>query len=339
MSQQQLIKKAIINVKSILDLSIHSYESKRIAIIYDLDHPLANILYHAYRANLINAEFIEFNDSNKNDLITLFDSLEKGDLVIMIQSSNFRINEFRIRLHLFEKGVKVVEHMHLYRNSTDQYDTYINSLNYDKKWYQRASESLNSTLVNLDSLVIQYKDDKLEINGKLELPKPNIGDYTNMKNIGGAYPIGEIFTEVEDFKNLNGTVWIYGYANKNFDVIFVEPFWVKIIESLIVEVSPEAPIEFCEIIKHVSEYETPLIREIGFGLNKAITRDKPLGDITAYERTIGFHLSLGHKHSVYKKEGIKAHKARFHIDLFIQTDIIFTDKTVIFENNKYVFDI
>jgi aminopeptidase len=323
------------NIKDIIDLSIKANESEKVIIIYDQDHYLAEVLLEAYKASLPNAQYIEFEQDSKDKLITEFETLQPNDLVVMIQSSNFRINDFRIRLYLFERGIKVIEHMHLYRNTQPQWSTYIDSLAYDQKWYQQSSKFIVNNLVQASSLTITSKDKELNITGPVEIPKLNIGDYTGMKNIGGTYPIGEVFTEVQDFDDMNGSVYVYAYANKNFDVTMVEPFWIRIEKSLVVEVDSNAPQEFRDIVEHVKTYESPLIREVGFGLNQAITKDKPLGDITAYERTIGLHLSLGHKHSVYKKPGIQAHKARFHIDLFITLDSIKTNRGEIFSNNKY----
>ena len=71
------------------------------------------------------------------------------------------------------------------------------------------------------------------------------------------------------------------------------------------------------------------------GLNRAITREHHVNDITAFERILGMHLSMGEKHSVYKKEGIITHKARFHVDLFPVVTRATADREVIFENGKY----
>ena len=85
-----------------------------------------------------------------------------------------------------------------------------------------------------------------------------------------------------------------------------------------------------DIIKLVSSLERPLIREIGFGLNRAITKERYLGDITAFERILGMHMSLGEKHSVYKKPGIRTNKSKFHVDLFLEIDKVKADGLVIF---------
>jgi len=78
------------------------------------------------------------------------------------------------------------------------------------------------------------------------------------------------------------------------------------------------------------------MREIGFGLNRAITRENYIKDITAFERILGLHISLGEKHTVYKKEGIRAKKTRYHVDLFLDVDSVLADGEEIFKNGEYI---
>lgn len=39
----------------------------------------------------------------------------------------------------------------------------------------------------------------------------------------------------------------------------------------------------------------------------AMSKNKPVNDMTAFERQAGLHLSLGKKHNVFKKPGMKAY--------------------------------
>jgi hypothetical protein len=48
------------------------------------------------------------------------------------------------------------------------------------------------------------------------------------------------------------------------------------------------------------------------------------------------HLSMGEKHSVYKKAGITTHKTKFHVDLFPIVDRALLDGKLIFEGGKYL---
>jgi leucyl aminopeptidase (aminopeptidase T) len=173
------------------------------------------------------------------------------------------------------------------------------------------------------------------VTGGVESPKLNIGDYTGMENIGGTFPIGEVFTESKVFAQMNGSFQIYAFAGPDFSINMHKPFRVEVKEGQIVSWADDAPESFIKIVEVIKEYERPLIREIGFGLNRAITKERYLQDITAFERILGMHLSLGEKHSVYKKEGITTHKTKFHVDLFPVVDRVTADGEVIFENGKY----
>ena len=63
-----------------------------------------------------------------------------------------------------------------------------------------------------------------------------------------------------------------------------------------------------------------MVRELGMGLNTAITTTTPLSDINFYERKIGIHLSLGKKHGIYGKKLPKTEVQRFHIDVFVAVE-------------------
>ena len=94
---------------------------------------LLSILTAAYRAALPNARFIDFDTTAKEEVIAMFSTMQPSDLVVLIQSSNFLLNEFRIRLHLFQQKLKVIEHTHLHRNTEEQWEVYINALAYDSR--------------------------------------------------------------------------------------------------------------------------------------------------------------------------------------------------------------
>jgi leucyl aminopeptidase (aminopeptidase T) len=261
--------------------------------------------------------------------------MQPNDLVVLIQSSNFRLDDFRIRLHLFQKKLKVIEHMHLYRNSESVWDVYINSLAYDPLWYRVIGPKIKEKLEQAQELVVSGGGVTLTFQGGLELPKLNIGDYTGMANIGGTFPIGEVFTEAKDFSRVNGSFMVYAFAGTDFEINMHTPFRVDIKEGIVVGWDDSAPAVFAEVIEQIKTNERPLLREIGFGLNRAITRERYPEDITAFERILGLHFSLGEKHSVYKKEGITTHKARFHVDVFPLVDKITADGVVIFEAGEY----
>ncbi len=382
--RKELVENATKNIRDILDLSIklNTHENKyedgnknieSILVIYDTQYGLSNILNSGYKKVLSEmygdnfkekVKFLDFDKSNKEEILGEIDNLKEKDLVVMIQTTNFRLDDFRIRLHLFSKKLKVIEHMHLNRNKKEVWDVYVNSLEYDREYYYNTAHAIKNKIDsskkltissginneegsgNLGSDVAAAKIEKKKVNlivdSELEEAKLNIGDYSEMENIGGTFPIGEVFTESKEIKNMNGEVMIYALANADFTMQMYEPFLIKIESGVVVEYGDNAPKDFIDIYNQVKSYETPMIREIGFGLNKAITKERYLGDITAFERIYGMHLSMGEKHSVYKKEGLISKKTKYHVDLFPVVDFVSSvnkntnTEEVIFENNKYV---
>ncbi len=342
MTIESLIDIAKINVRDILEHSIlfDSAKGDVALVIYDKQNGLTEIITEAYRANLPTARFIDFDTVSKEEIISEFEKLnttdEKKDLVILIQTSNFRLDDFRIRLHLFQKKLKVIEHMHLYRNSSEVWDVYVNSLAYDISWYRHVGPKLKEKLDSSKNIKIKSKDAELFVDSELESAKLNIGDYEGMENVGGTFPIGEVFTEAKALESMGGEVYIYAYADKDFNISMHEPFKIKIENGIVVGWAENTPESFVDIIKVISEYERPLIREIGFGLNRAITRERYLGDITAFERIYGMHFSLGEKHSVYKKAGIQTNKSKFHVDIFPIVDLVETEIETIYKDGEYL---
>jgi aminopeptidase len=334
----ELTQKATQNISDILTQCIHfdtDGENKAL-VVYDSQNGLTGILTQAYRNVLPNAKFVDFDTMIKEEILAEFALMSANDLVVQIQSMNFRLDDFRIRLHLFGQKLRVIEHMHLQRNKSEVWDVYIDSLAYDSSWYRVVGPNLSKKLENTSTLEIFSKDAVLTVVEGLEIPKPNLGDYTGMDNIGGTFPIGEVFTEAKAFANMNGSVYIYAFADKEFNIDMHEPFRIDIEKGIVVGYAEDAPKMFTEVYEAVTALERPLIREIGFGLNRSMTKEKYLGDITAFERILGLHLSMGEKHSVYKKEGIIAKKSRFHVDLFLAADKVTSDGKVFFENGKYI---
>lgn len=332
---QTLIEKAVTNLRNTVSIALQYTENERALVIYDTHHELANILTAAYRIVLPNAQFLDFDSSTKETIIAVCDELSPKDLVVLIQSTDFRLNEFRIRIHLFQRELKVIDHLHLSRNSEDSWETYIKALEYDIDWYRGVGKRLKSTLEAADEIRLQTNDCELIVKGGVELPKLNIGDYEGMKNIGGTFPIGEVFTEAKDLNLMNGSVMIYAFAGQDYHVTMHDPFRIDIKDGYVASWSENAPKAFVDIVSQVKTNEGARIREIGFGMNRAITKDTPLNDITAFERTLGTHLSLGEKHTVYKKPGITADKTRFHVDLFPATKAVYADDVQIFDGKTY----
>ncbi len=335
MEIQELQQTANANVADILKYALKHEPPARALVVYDTENELTNILTEAYRQALPDARFIDFNTHTKDEIIAEFDALSPRDLVVLIQSMDFRLNEFRIRIYLFQKKLKVIDHQHLYRNTPDSWLTYINALAYEPEWYRGVGTRLKSVLDTTKELRIICRDSALTITDSLEPAKLNVGDYTGMENIGGTLPIGEVFTEAKDLIKMNGSIHVYAFAGTDFHINMHEPFRVDIKDGLVTGWGENAPQSFADVVSQVASHERPIIREIGFGLNRAITREHYLKDITAFERILGMHFSLGEKHTVFKKQGITADKTRYHVDLFPIVDCVYADDAVIFDGKTY----
>ncbi len=334
-NKKELVAQATKNIHDIVTIALEHSAPHRALVVYDTENELTQILTAAYRIVLPEAEFIDFNSQTKDEIIAAFDALAPRDLVILIQSSDFRLNEFRIRIQLFQRKLKVIDHLHLYRNSPDSWPTYIDALAYDIDWYRGTGWRLKQKLETTETLRILGEDSELIVTGGLEIPKPNLGDYTNMENIGGTFPIGEVFTEAKNLSAMNGTLMVYAFADTDFHIGMHEPFKITIKDGLVIDWEERTPESFAKIIAQINSNERALVREIGFGLNRAITREHYLNDITAFERIHGLHFSLGEKHTVYKKAGIVPDKTRYHVDIFPVVQAVYADDTVIFENDIY----
>lgn len=333
---ETLIATATKNVADIVSLAVKHAPPERALVVYDTDSGLTQILTTAYRNVLPTATFMDYNAHTKEEIIAAFDSLSPRDLVVLIQSSDFRLNAFRIRIQLFQRKLKVIDHLHLYRNTPDSWETYVNSLAYDPAWFHTIGRWLKEKLDGTETLRICSNDTELLVTGGLESAKLNIGDYTGMDNIGGTFPIGEVFTEARNFEYMNGTIKVYALADTDFHTAMFEPFTVTIEKGLVTGWSDNTPQAFVDVIAQIKTNERALVREIGFGLNRAITRLKYLRDITAFERLLGLHFSLGEKHTVYKKQGITPDKTRYHVDIFTEITRIYADDELIFENGEFV---
>ncbi len=332
----ELVSLTTKNVGDMINIALEHTSNHNAVVIFDTDTELTQIITEGYRNALPEARFINFSETPKEDVILAFDSLLPHDLVVLIQSTDFRLNEFRIRIHLFQKELKVIDHQHLYRNDPDSWITYIHAIAYDPSWYRTIGPKLKNIIDASQALRFVAPDGELLFTNGFESSKLNIGDYREMKNIGGTFPIGEVFTEAKELQNANGAMYIYAFAGTDYHIHMHDPFRVDIKDGLVVGWSSNTPVLFTEVIAQIQKNERAIIREIGFGLNRAITRENYVKDITAFERLVGVHFSLGEKHTVYKKQGITPDKTRFHVDVFPVIESVFADEKLIFQDDMYV---
>lgn len=329
-----LLALAIKNLGDTLRLAFEHQATDPALVIFDDEHELTKLLVEAYRAVLPSAEFLRVADTTGEAIRERFKQMPAGALVVLVQTTNFRLNEFRFRLEIFACNLKTIEHSHLNRQSEAQWQTYIESLAYDPTYFRPLGHALKERLDRCKHVVVECGSHRLTYDGPMEESKLNVGDYRGMKNVGGTFPIGEVFTEAQDLSKTNGEILIYGLAGLDHMVQIHEPF-LAIIKEGIIEASPEAPEIFHHTLGLIREQERALVREFGLGLNPAMNRTHVLNDITAYERMTGLHLSLGEKHGIYKKPGLEPGKTRYHVDVFVAADRILIDDEVVFKNGVY----
>ncbi len=326
----------ITHLKNIIEKNA-SITTQNILLIYDLCSPLSILLTKAYKEILtsFNYQTIEFQEEKIPEIKQQCKALHKGDLVILVQSMNFRISDYRIRMELNTQGILVLEHSHLQLITEKQIPTYLNSLTYLYPTYKKQATALNALILKAKKItVFTSGGNNLVYEGPFEAVKENIGDL--QQTLGSFYPIGEVFTEPCDLTKVNGALAVYAYPDAHYLTQIVKPFSLTIQEGCIISHDgPEAFEKLLELVRNETSEKKVHIREMGFGLNPFIGKEKPLGYVSAHERQNGFHLSLGLKHGIYRKKLPKHIPQKYHIDLFADVEEIRIDEKIIFSNRAY----
>jgi hypothetical protein len=295
-------------------------------VVYDRHTGLSRALTAGYRHNLPQAQFIDFDTVTHEQVLAAFRAMPSGALVVLVQSSNFRLDGFRIRVELFKLGLKVIEHVHLNRMPGEQGRIYVEALEYDADYYRGTGRSLKSRIDAAREIIVCGGDERLVFAGGMEAAKLNIGDYSEMANVGGQFPIGEVFSEALDLEAVNGKVMVHVFGDTNYRVNRPDVPITLVIERGRVVAAENVTPEFQQVLDIIRADEGEVwLRELGFGMNRAFTRERRVNDIGTYERMCGIHLSLGAKHGVYPKPGFKRKDARYHIDVFAVTDAVLID--------------
>ncbi|HEY8888456.1 MAG TPA: hypothetical protein VIM35_08200 [Gallionella sp.] len=309
-------------------------------MVWDAQCDLAIVLTEAYRRCLPDATFIEFDSNAPETVLAEFARLSPGDLVVLIQSTSFRLNAFRIRVELFKRSIKVIEHPHLARMPGAEALLYIDSLAYDRDYFRGVGSALKARIDSAQVGVIDSGGEKLVFSAGFEPAKLNVGDYRNMHNIGGQFPIGEVFTESKDLETVNGRVRISIFGDTAFTVNKPgHPITLVINKGRVTGVIDSTP-EFDQVLANIRADEGEVwLRELGLGLNRAFTQDRIVSDIGTFERMCGVHLSLGAKHGSYNKPNIKKTTARHHVDVFAITETVTLDDQVIYRDKAWQVDL
>lgn len=323
------------NLRDVVFTAIGHAAPARALIVFDRESPLANLLTDAYAAVLPDADLLDFSTTTPDAVRAAMDAMSPGDLVVMVQSTSFRLNEFRFRIELFKRGLAVIEHPHVARIVGEEIQTYVDALAYDASYYRTVGPKIKALIDGAKRIVVSCDGAELVYETPFETAKLNIGDYSGMTNRGGQFPIGEVFTEPVDLAGVNGTVKLFAFGGADFRVtIPEEPVLVVIKEGKIVD-APNAPATFTSILDQIRTEEELWVRELGFGMNRAMTRHRFLCDVGGYERMCGIHLSLGAKHTIYAKPGFPKRTSRFHVDVFADVKTVTIDGVTVFRDGAY----
>ncbi|ABR90612.1 Uncharacterized conserved protein [Janthinobacterium sp. Marseille] len=324
------------HLRNVLALAIEHTAAHAALVVTDTRSELALVLGEAYRRCLPDARFIDFDSVAPETVLAAFAELEANDLVVLIQSTNFRLEAFRIRVELFKRSLKVIEHPHLSRMTGEQAQHYIASLAYDPDYYRGVGQALKLRIDQASRGVLESGGERLIFASPFEPAKLNIGDYSAMNNVGGQFPIGEVFTEAQDLEAVNGRVKIFVFGDTAFRVNKPEhPITLVIEKGRVADVIDSTP-AFNEVLANIRADEGEVwLRELGFGMNRAFSRERLVDDIGTYERMCGIHLSLGAKHGVYNKALIRRATARYHVDVFAVTDAVYLDDELVYSEGAW----
>lgn len=128
------------HLHDVLTIALEHGPGRKALVVYDTRTGLSRALLAAYRANLPDAQFIDFDGVAPQAVLAAFGAMEAGELVVLLQSSNFRLDGFRMRVELFKRDLKVIEHVHLSRMAGVQGEHYIDALAYDPAYFRGTGD-------------------------------------------------------------------------------------------------------------------------------------------------------------------------------------------------------
>lgn len=321
----------------ILAIALEHGPAQEALVVYDERTALARALLAGYRRKLPQARFLDFDASTPEAVLAAFHGMAPRDLVVLVQSTNFRLDGFRIRVELFKLGLKVIEHVHLSRMPGAQSEHYIEALAYDPAYFRGTGRALKARIDAAPHARVVGGGETLYFSSPFEPARLNVGDYSDMHNVGGQFPIGEVFTEALDLEAVHGRVQVHVFGDTSYRSNHPDLPVTLVVERGRVVGTENATPAFQEVLDRISADEGEVwVRELGFGLNRAFTRERRVDDIGTYERMCGIHLSLGAKHGVYPKPGFKRKDARYHIDVFAVTDAVYLGKERVYAEGAWI---
>lgn len=324
------------HLRDVLDIALEHSPAHAALVVFDTRTGLSRALTQAYRRNLPGATFIDFDSTTPAEVLAAFRRMAPKDLVVLVQSTNFRLDGFRVRVELFKLGLKVIEHVHLSRMPGAQGEHYIEALAYDPAYFRGVGRALKARIDAAPGGVVYGGGEALVFGSKFEPAKLNVGDYSGMNNVGGQFPIGEVFTEAVDLEAVNGRVQVHVFGDTSYLSNRPDKPVTLVVERGRVVDAIDATPEFEQVLAAIRADEGEVwVRELGFGMNRAFTRERRVDDIGTYERMCGVHLSLGAKHGVYPKPGFKRKDARYHIDVFAVTDAVYLGEERVYQDGAW----
>lgn len=334
---EALILTAQHHLNDLLSLAFNHTDQERAVVVYDTDCLLSTLLMEGYKRSLPNAIFVNFNTQAPEEILEILGELHASDLVALVQSKSFRLNEFRLRVELFKRKIKVIEHPHLSRMSDEEAPYYIDSLAYDSDYYRGVGRALKDKIDTAPMGILDTGGELLVYGSPFESAKLNIGDYTDMPNMGGQFPLGEVFTEAQDLRAVNGRVRIFSFGDVTYKLNTPQtPITLIIEQGQVVECENSTP-EFDQILFNIRRDEGVVwVRELGLGLNRAFSKTRTVADTGTYERMCGIHFSLGAKHGIYGKPGFKRRDGKYHVDVFADTQTFTLGDEVVYREGSWV---
>ncbi|HXK20797.1 MAG TPA: hypothetical protein VNG33_23460, partial [Polyangiaceae bacterium] len=276
------------NLGDTLVIAMEHTRERAAVVVADDRSELSRLLVRAYAECLPDARVLAFDELEPEAVRAALDSLQENDLAVLIQSSVFRIPEFRIRVELYRRNVKVMEHSNLERIEADEIQHYVAALAYDPTYYRELDHALKARMDIASSARIESDGESLHFDCPLESAKLNIGHFAGLKNVGSQFPIGEVFTEARDLEKVSGRVKIYAFADASFRLNTPPEPITLVIERGRVVGALNSTSELEKVLSAIRADEGEVwLRELGFGMNRAFSRERRVSDVGAFERVCG----------------------------------------------------
>lgn len=333
----EVLRMGLVNVQGMLRDALEWRPGQTALVVHDRQSAMSRLLADLYHEACPDARRICFDETPPGEIHAAFDLLQPGDLVVLVQSTSFRLEAFRLRVELFRRGLKVVEHPHLARMSGPETTLYLESLAYDPDRLRPLGRGLKDAVAQAKSGVVRSSDGGiLTCHGGYEVASLNVGDYAATKNVGGQFPIGEVFTEALDLESVEGRFSLFAFGDRNFTVALPpRPIVLHVRGGQVVDTEHSTP-EFDAILEGIRADEGVVwLREWGFGLNKAFSPDRIFPDVGTFERMNGLHFSLGAKHQIYPKVNFRRKDGKHHVDVFVDLDTLRLGERTVFENGDW----